>query len=725
MKLEPSTSQDCSSRRPGGELDRIRAEATSLERVHMMELESRRPDFLKRLKRSVEGDPTALDETFAESDNMGITNSPVKGRRLQFFDFQQTSAESFEESLMTHGYGTYGVPRTPQHYVSFPSRAAQQAVEWYTSHTPRTGGSSSGLSFLKLEGEPSEKGLKKRKRLDAFKGTAARAYEKLHPSEHETYGRIVLPTDMGALLVSSPPKKRVSGKKKKALTAEKKKLPAAQALALQGSMEPNWPDDEFPWCLRDMEREEEQNDQEKERLERIDRYLNRDTDSDDDSEDVRKSDEEVLPSSTWGQIYEDPPLASRRGRGKAVPLRPDPSKARTPPRDIDPDPNLSRDWNMFFPTDSADARAALLSMRSIRAGRALRRTFLNQRLSSRERRTKRSSACVCGLIDDDTRPAVQCDRCLVWYHLDCVGIEDEDELGAEADPWYCPRCTRESTPDSGPGQSSPDGRPRQPTFVPTDEQPPRTFARRDVPLYSSSSPYPSSVQSPSRNRGYPQDLDTFRRSLWDEPSSSAQLTAGPSTPRLLRNVKAFTPGGHIDWANDPISTPSRGGTGGFSKPGIQFTTPKNNVTSGSSGMGSANLSLDLPWASRVGGVLATPTPGPRMRPPHPIFGSGGGGSAGFGYYGFGTGGPSLYAVDDTPIRRAPVRETRMTEQLSLKFSSPTLRPVGTGDEERPLVSPFADNSARPSGPSPFALVESPVSRSLGTNNDHEKARGER
>lgn len=37
--------------------------------------------------------------------NVGITDSPAKGRRLKLF--QETSEESFEESLMAGGYGRY------------------------------------------------------------------------------------------------------------------------------------------------------------------------------------------------------------------------------------------------------------------------------------------------------------------------------------------------------------------------------------------------------------------------------------------------------------------------------------------------------------------------------------------------------------------------------------------------------------------------------------------
>ncbi|KAJ1961537.1 hypothetical protein GGI12_003196 [Dipsacomyces acuminosporus] len=50
--------------------------------------------------------------------------------------------------------------------------------------------------------------------------------------------------------------------------------------------------------------------------------------------------------------------------------------------------------------------------------------------------------CVCGPRHDrpvgerDDLPMVQCDNCLMWLHIECVGI-DEDNL---PDDFYCPRC---------------------------------------------------------------------------------------------------------------------------------------------------------------------------------------------------------------------------------------------------------------------------------------------
>lgn len=82
---------------------------TSIAQVQ--EAESRRPEYLKRSKRSIsEADPTVSEAVELEEREMGlpgvgITVSPNKGRRLKLF--QETSEESFEESLMAGGYGLY------------------------------------------------------------------------------------------------------------------------------------------------------------------------------------------------------------------------------------------------------------------------------------------------------------------------------------------------------------------------------------------------------------------------------------------------------------------------------------------------------------------------------------------------------------------------------------------------------------------------------------------
>ena len=94
---------------------------------------------------------------------------------------------------------------------------------------------------------------------------------------------------------------------------------------------PNWPDSEFPWALRTEEKAEQERAEEEERLRWIEKFLDRESDEEDDEEGVYRGtvddEEEVLPSSVWGMVYDDEddrPVPYRAGRGKMVPLRGDP-----------------------------------------------------------------------------------------------------------------------------------------------------------------------------------------------------------------------------------------------------------------------------------------------------------------------------------------------------------------------------------------------------------------
>ena len=83
--------------------------------AHFQEAESRRPEYLKRAKRSrLESDHLVNEGRVSEENEenepehagpVGITATPNRGRRLKLF--QETSEESFEESLMAGGYGRY------------------------------------------------------------------------------------------------------------------------------------------------------------------------------------------------------------------------------------------------------------------------------------------------------------------------------------------------------------------------------------------------------------------------------------------------------------------------------------------------------------------------------------------------------------------------------------------------------------------------------------------
>ena len=78
--------------------------------------ELRRPDYFKRIARLASGNPSdsgathasesgAKDDLLWSSANLGVIDSPTKGKRIALF--QETSDESFEESLMAGGYASY------------------------------------------------------------------------------------------------------------------------------------------------------------------------------------------------------------------------------------------------------------------------------------------------------------------------------------------------------------------------------------------------------------------------------------------------------------------------------------------------------------------------------------------------------------------------------------------------------------------------------------------
>lgn len=89
----------------GGEMERIRRQMRDQELAYQQEAEKRRPDYLKRARRNEDIKDVSMDDQDLGLPGVGITTSPMKGRRLQLF--QETSEESFEESLMAGGYGRY------------------------------------------------------------------------------------------------------------------------------------------------------------------------------------------------------------------------------------------------------------------------------------------------------------------------------------------------------------------------------------------------------------------------------------------------------------------------------------------------------------------------------------------------------------------------------------------------------------------------------------------
>lgn len=399
---------------------------------------------------------------------------------------------------------------------------------------------------------PTEKEIRKRKRLAAFRSEPP--HSKLSAVEFIGKGRVLIDTTADdPVPPPSPepptPKKKTTGRRKKKtndVVANKKQIDISESQVEK----PNWPDSEFPWKLRTEERLESAKAEEEERLHWIERFLDRDSDDEEEPEPVVPTLHDVVSRYDYS-----PPEVPRPGRGKMVPLT----------------PYGEHNWNNgsmkrnTFPTDPADARAALLSKRSVRA------------LSYRQQRRQRELdddddddevVCICNGRDDG-RELVQCDACQTWYHLECIGIKNIAELGKEEDPWFCRRCvTRSRSPSTEPEIPT-----REPTFVPTDEE--HSFRRSsDTPFFQPGphdSPHWSTMRAPKTP---PREYRTLSDShtSWLESSR-----AGPSTPQhSASTVRIYSsPVGGFpitdDSPFDPTSTPSRGIK--FNAP---FVTPKSN-----------------------------------------------------------------------------------------------------------------------------------------------------
>ena len=99
----PPLSPSPDHHQPGGELERVRSQIVDEAMAQIEQAEHRRPDYFKRVKRTQESQTD--DERDHPLPGVEITVSPHKGRRLTLF--QETSEESFEESLLAGGYGRY------------------------------------------------------------------------------------------------------------------------------------------------------------------------------------------------------------------------------------------------------------------------------------------------------------------------------------------------------------------------------------------------------------------------------------------------------------------------------------------------------------------------------------------------------------------------------------------------------------------------------------------
>lgn len=515
----------------GGELARIRAQLVENHLALAQEAEARRPDYFKRMRRAAlttdATDAAPQGSALQPAAPIGITNSPIKGRRLTLF--QETSEESFEESLMAGGYGRYRSDALPWRK---PENEVPNVVD--TTEDPA----------VMVERE------RKKKRLAAFRNVplASSSKTQLVPTEIEGCGRVLISMDASEPPTSpkrSPSKGRRSRRKKRVAAdarGEKDGLLTPPEAKLDA---PNWPDMHFPWGSSSTPCGS-QNLEEEERLRHIENFFERDSD-----EEVEEG-----PSSPLRSPAEEIQTA----QVKTYPVLLHAGEAP-----------IGSTGMSVVPRDPADARAAFLSKKSVKE--------LSLRLLRRRNTDNDGGGVVCICNDpDDERDSVQCDACQIWYHLDCIGIRSTSELGREEDPWFCANCAEAKTPPPVMLSLS------EPTFVPTDDKI-IGDACYDLPFLQAGlnpSPMTHWTSSGRQPRTPPDSHVGFQfssGSSWDEPPSRG----GPHTPQFpnSQDVRVYTTPGQVgslaieESPFDPTSTPSRG-----IKFGAPFTTPKNGLWQG-------------------------------------------------------------------------------------------------------------------------------------------------
>ncbi|KAJ7714581.1 hypothetical protein DFH07DRAFT_863300 [Mycena maculata] len=662
---------------PGGEMERIRQAMMQNQRAQIQEAEARRPEYLKRAKRPLsETDPPAPPDD-DRRPGVGIMDSPHKGRRITLF--QETSEESFEESLMAGGYGRYRTAdwvRQPQPMAATPGLPGPSAVVKRVEKPPEA------------PRPPTEKELRKRKRLEAFRpnettNTSDLPTSKLFPVNLEGKGRVLidaLSEEHGFVMSPAEESKSGNGGKRAMTTAaankkakkkpqepsmREKKAMLLAAAALEDLTEtPNWPDEEFPWRLRTLERAEITKEEGEQRMQLVEKFLNRDTDEEDASDEEKKDgeddDEELLSPTAWDMVHEDgaqKPIPSRGGRGKMVQLSADPYATMRDRRLLG-----KTKTSRFFPTDPGDARAALLAKKSVRS------LSYRQQRRQREQDDDDEVLCICRNKADNSQ-VVQCDNCSVWFHLHCIGIHSIKDLGPEEDPWFCEACMipdrSESSDDGGE-----DNRASEPTFVPTDDEPPRASHSHDTPIFQPSAlqdspmPWPGPTTPPrgpatTRLAGFGSGFSSASAS--ESPRQGEPFT--PSTPQNSNRRSSVQIFGHDtpglfeadDAPFDPTSTPSRGINLKFGGANA-FTTPKNTL-----------------WPPRGNPLFQTPSK--RRDSSSRLFGGPGTLDESAGGGGVFTSPFGRLAYDDSPIRRdtAPAGDGQRARRL---LDSPIAPSVG-------------------------------------------------
>ena len=532
----------------------------------------------------------------ADSHVPGISVSPVKGRRIQLV--RPTSPGSVAGSA----------PSSPRVAAPTPASISNITLQWLQSSASNP----QRVRAVETAQELTERESRKRKRLEAFLDNvgslnAAKHQHKspLKPVEVKGMGRLALhPDDLTVEYIT--PSKRATKKKggRKAavtVTTPKKKITAfglevredplrarrppplddeeTKSDAEESDEEPDWLDHMYPWS-ESKRRAKEPTAAEKLRLKQLEQFFDRFTDDEDSADDF----DTVVASTPVDEV--------------APPLRPTLSGGKMGSFQQLSTPSLVR--SISGTSDSGDARTALFARHGARPV-APRPSSSNIEGSTTTTEAERADAqqdaenqaeadesietesqdddegainCLCEKNHADA-PMVRCDLCHTWSHLDCLGIEDESQLGAE---WFCFNCEQRNVTEQAVG----DG-PREPTFTLTAETPrPRLIGAikfYDPPPLTNSPLFPtntSDVRSAAKGPVTP-TASTVPHSRprtpgWDLSGAHSAPLITPRTPlaqrpfdmRMYSTPKPLAERGAPTEAFDPTSTPSRG---------IQLGTP--------------------------------------------------------------------------------------------------------------------------------------------------------
>ncbi|KAF8577555.1 hypothetical protein K439DRAFT_549809 [Ramaria rubella] len=523
--------EDSASRTPspafGGEIDRIRQRRTALQETRTAESEKHRPEYLTRIKRARDNadHEGARREREDAIPGLGVTISPSRGRRLKLYQPVAVPHDAVLNASVE--MGETEEPQTPPPLDSVAAGLAPswqplvpamslRAIDWRTPGRGR----SPLLIWTKQDQ------LKKQRRLEAFAAREASGKGKhLKPAEVVGQGRVVIDVtsresrelaEAGVLQFPS-----VSDMD----TVESKELP------MQNGHGAEWPDKEYPWSVKEQERDDLEEAERRQRLVWIERFLDRESESEDEDSEC------VAGPSNWNLLPDAAsPTRPQRSHTKSVSLISDAKRA-------------GNGRHMSFGAVTADAREVLLSKKYVRAvaERALKRKAAEEE--------EGVVMCICQGADDG-RPMVRCDECRTWYHLVCMDIHDESELG---DEWYCWKCLPSGEDPPLPPSS-------EPTFAPAmPESPPRAGVG-DQPFYLSAlqpSPMPASPVA-NRKRDRSPRRSRLPHTLGDPGDP---VRGGPSTPYQPQSTESrlySTPKFYDEYAMDdhapfdPTSTPSRG-----------------------------------------------------------------------------------------------------------------------------------------------------------------------